>query len=78
MMNESVNSIVDLKNKLDIKKNNLNAFITKRNKKESSTVILEKSLMYYNYESNNIGARDLENYNTNENLSFDKKDLVYY
>ena len=73
-MNESFNSIVDLKNKLDIKKNNLNAFITKRNKKESSTVILEKSLMYYNYESNNIASCNQVHSNK---VQFIKKSGIY-
>ena len=73
-MNESVNSIVDLKNKLDIKKNNLNAFITKKNKKESSTVILEKSLMYYNYESNNIASCNQVHSNK---VQFIKKSGIY-
>ena len=74
MTNQLINSIVDLKNKLDIKSNNLTAFITKKNKKESSSIILKKSLMYYNYDSKNIASCNQVHSN---NVEFIKKPGVY-
>ena len=74
MMNQSVKSIVDLNNELDIKSNNLSAFITKKNNKKTSSIILEKSLLYYNYDSKNIASCNQVHSNK---VQFIKKPGVY-
>jgi len=48
--------ILDVKNKLNIKNKKINAFITKKNKQESSRIILKKSLIHYNFSSENIAS----------------------
>ena len=56
MLKDSFNSILDVKNKLNIKNHNISAFITRKNKEKSPKIILEKSLMYYNLDSKNIAS----------------------
>ena len=56
MLKDSFNSILDVKDKLNIKNRNLTAFITKKDEEKSPKTILKKLLIYYNLNSKNIAS----------------------
>ena len=56
MAKDFSHSILDVKSKLNIKNKKINAFITKKSKQDSCKKILEKSLMFYGFDSKNIAS----------------------
>ena len=56
MLKDFSYSILDVKSKLNIKNEKINAFITKKSKEDSCKRILEKSLMFYGFDSENVAS----------------------